>query len=70
MALEGTCSTEKLLCAHLRGLNAQSVGDLRSVTPASVSAAAAASLKANPAYAVLGATAGTPSYAAVVNMLK
>jgi hypothetical protein len=59
-----------LLEAHLRGQNASSAGDVRDVTAASVSAAAAAALKATPAYAVLGATAGTPSYTAVSKLIR
>lgn len=69
LSLEGSCSSTVLLNAHLRGQNAQSAGDLRGVTAESVSAAAAAALKSAPAYAVLGATAGTPSYAAITKLL-
>ncbi len=69
LSLEGACSSSVLLNAHLRGQNAHSAGDVRSVTAASVSAAAAAALKSAPAYAVLGATAGTPSYSAITKLL-
>jgi len=70
LTLEGACSTSVLLNAHLRGQGPQSAGDMRGVTAAEVSAAAAAALKSAPAYAVLGATAGTPSYGALTNMMK
>mmetsp|Transcript_2002 Transcript_2002/g.4143 ORF Transcript_2002/g.4143 Transcript_2002/m.4143 type:complete len:435 (+) Transcript_2002:145-1449(+) len=70
LALEGESTTAYLLAAHVSGANPASAGDVRSVTTASVSAAASAALKAVPAYAVLGATAGTPSYAEILSMLK
>jgi len=68
--LEGESTGETLLSAHMQGLDPLSAGDVRSVTAASVSAAASAALQAVPAYAVLGATAGTPSYATIASMLK
>lgn len=70
LALEGADSTGSLLCAHQRGVAAPAAGDLRNVTPEAVSAAAAAALKANPSYAVLGATTGTPTFAAISKLLR
>lgn len=70
LGLEGANGAATLLCAHARGLNAQTAGDVRSVTAAAVSAAAATALKSNPAYAVLGATAGTPSFATLTKSMK
>ena len=66
----GNTAACALLCAQLRGVAPLSAGDMRSVSAASVSAAAAAALKSAPAYAVFGATAGTPSVASIANMLK
>ena len=70
LALEGADSTGSLLSAHQRGVAAPAAGDLRSVTAEAVSAAAAAALKANPSYAVLGATTGTPTFAAISKLLR
>lgn len=70
LGLEGANGAATLLCVHARGLNAQTAGDVRSVTAAAVSAAAASALKSNPAYAVLGATAGTPSHASLTKLMK
>jgi hypothetical protein len=69
LSLEGGCSATQLLDAHLRGQNPQTAGDYRKVTADEVRNAAAAALKTTPAYAVLGATAGTPSLAAISKML-
>lgn len=70
LALEGADSTGSLLAAHQRGVAAPAAGDLRNVTPEAVSAAAAATLKANPSYVVLGATTGTPTFAAISKLLR
>lgn len=61
LALEGGDVTGFLLKAGLAD---------RSVTAASVSAAAAAVLKTVPSYAVLGKTAGAPSYATISQLVK
>ena len=68
--LEETSAAEILLAASLRGVSAASLADCRNVSAATVSSAAATALKANPSYAVLGATVGTPSLANVIKMLN
>jgi hypothetical protein len=70
LALEGESTSASLLAAHVSGADPVSSGDVRSVTAASVSAAASAALKASPAYAVLGGTAGTASYAEILSLMK
>jgi len=70
IALEGEKTTESLLNSYLQGLDAVSSSDVRAVTPESVSAAAASVLTSVPSYAVLGTTAGTPSYATINKLLK
>jgi len=70
IALEGEKTTESLLTSYLLGLDAVSSFDVRAVTSDSVSAAAASVLASVPSYAVLGTTAGTPSYATINKLLK
>jgi hypothetical protein len=75
LALEGDVpgSTAALLVeAHISGggLSAEKFADVRSVSLGSVTAAAAAALKALPAYAVLGATSSAPTFEAVTKLLR
>ncbi len=56
--------------ASAQALLTASYADVKSVSAAAVASAASAALKAVPTYAVLGATLGTPSYAAVAKMVK
>ena len=62
-----TCA---LLGAHLADTNPADFVNYGTVTANDVSAAAKNSLKATPAYAVLGKTAGVTSFVNVLNMLK
>ena len=63
--LEGKDATAYLLNAYLSGEDASKLADNRGVTNEQVSQAAASLLKGVPTYAVLGATAGTPTYSAI-----
>ena len=67
---EGENAVDILVAASLRGVSASSLADYRNVTSATVSSAAATALKANPSYAVLGATIGTPSYANIIKLIN
>jgi len=69
LALEGQATTSYLLGSILAGVSPAQLADVRTVTAQSVSGAAASLLKTEPAYAVLGATAGTPSYAAIKKII-
>jgi hypothetical protein len=69
IALEGSSSTCALLNSVINGTSPEKAADLRDVSAKAVSDAAAALLKSNPSYAVFGATAGTPSYAAIQKIL-
>ena len=69
-ALEGETSADLLLAASLRGVSATSLADCRNVSAATVSSAAATALKANPSYAVLGVTVGTPSLVNIIKMIN
>lgn len=68
--MEGENTTSALLTANLQGVDPHVAADVRSVTASSVSNAAITILKSNPSYAVLGATAGTPSFTTIIKMLK
>lgn len=70
VAMEGSGATGCLLEAHTLGIAPENYADLRSVSGDAVKAAAAQVLKSNPSYAVLGATAGTPSFGTVCSWLK
>jgi len=69
-ALEGDGAAEVLLAASQRGVSASALADYKGVSAAAVSAAAAAALKSTPAYAVLGATYGIPSFAAITKAVN
>lgn len=68
LALEGESVTESLMSATAQSTSIATVGDFSAVSASSISAAASAALKSVPSYAVLGKTAGTPSYATVCAM--
>ena len=68
--MEGENTTSALLAAHLQGVDPHTTADVRSVTPSNVSSAAVIILNSIPSYAVLGATAGTPSFTTITKMLK
>jgi len=68
--LEGESSANVLLSAAIAGVAPASLVDTRSVTASAVASAASAALSAAPAYAVYGATAGTPSASAIAKMIK
>lgn len=65
---EGTTST--LLASYLAKVSPADYVNYGSVSAADVSAAAKASLSANPSYVVVGKTAGAHSFAAIQKMLK
>jgi predicted Zn-dependent peptidase len=66
VALEGGDAAVALMAeAATQGLSVTDFADLRDVSNEEVSAAAAAVLKANPSYAVLGETYGIQSYDAL-----
>jgi len=60
----------KLEGGDVTGALLSGAADVRSVSSESVSAAAAAALKAMPSYAILGKTAGTPTYADISKLVK
>ena len=68
--VESGAASAALLDATLAGVAPETAADLRKVSSADVSAAAKAALGAVPAFAVYGATAGTPSFATVAKMMK
>lgn len=68
--LEGESSANVLLSAAISGVAPAALIDTRTVTASAVASAASAALSAQPAYAVYGATAGTPSASSVAKMLK
>jgi len=68
--LEGENSTTLMIDALRAGSAADKFSKYGDVSQSAVSAAAAASLKVSPAYAVLGSTLGTPSYDSVAKMMK
>jgi hypothetical protein len=70
LRLESGAASAALLDATLAGVAPETAADLRKVSSADVSAAAKAALGAVPAFAVYGATAGTPSFATVTKMMK
>jgi len=70
LALDGEGVTGSLLSASTQGASAASIADVRSVTAASVTAAAKSLLSSIPSYAVLGKTAGAPSYLVVQKWMK
>jgi hypothetical protein len=70
LRLEGGNASAALLDATLAGVVPQEAADLRKLSSADVSAAAKAALGAVPAFAVYGATAGTPSFATISKMMK
>lgn len=67
---EGSSGAGSLLDAFTLGASLDTGADLRDVSADSVKAAATAVLKSTPTYAVLGATAGTPSHSTVCSWLK
>lgn len=69
LALEGEQSAGYLINSLLAGVSPAALADVRGVTAQQVSDAAKAVLKATPAYAVLGATAGTPTYGSIQKLL-
>lgn len=70
LKLEGQGASATLLESAISGVTPEAAADVRKVTSADVSAAAAAALGAVPSFAVYGTTAGTPSFATVTKMLK
>jgi len=68
--LEGENSTTLMIDALRAGSAVDKFSKYGDVSQSAVSAAAAASLKVNPAYAVLGSTLGTPSYDSIAKMMK
>ena len=68
--LEGEQSTSVMINTMRAGLSIDKAAKYDDVSQSAVSAAASASLKSNPAYAVLGSTMGTPSYDSIAKMLK
>lgn len=60
---------DALLNAYLAGTDVNAFLDTRAVTAQQVSDAAKAVLKSTPAYAVFGATTGTPSLTTVTKIL-
>ncbi len=70
LALESNDAASTLLDANVNGVSAQSSGDVRTVTKEDVAAAAKTALKSEPAYAVLGTTAFTPSFANILKSWK
>eukprot|EP01038_Epipyxis_sp_PR26KG_P004996 gene4996-6981_t len=68
LELDGSKSVDQLLSAYMNGSEVSQVADLRSVSPESVSSAAQTVIKSVPSYAILGTTAGTPSYADVLKL--
>ncbi len=70
LALEGNDSSGSLLEAAIAGVDPSAHADVRKVSAADVSACAKAALAGVPAYAVYGATAGTPSFSTVSKMCK
>lgn len=69
VGLEGKAATSQLLMGALYGESALTLADVRAVTGANVQAAAASVIKSTPSYAVLGTTAGTPSYSTVLSLV-
>lgn len=67
--LESTNGTGNFVHAAVTNHAAGELADVRGVSAADVSAAAKAALKAQTAYAVYGATAGTPSHSTVSKLL-
>ena len=70
LALEGEDSAGALLEAAIAGVDPSTHADVRKVSSADVSACAKAALAGVPAFAVYGATAGTPSFSTVTKMCK
>lgn len=70
MSLEGESATSVMLDAVRAGTNVANFIKYSDITASTVGAAAAASLKIDPAYAVLGSTLGTPSYEKIKSMMK
>jgi predicted Zn-dependent peptidase len=68
--LEGEGSTSLLIDALRAGSPIDKISKYGDISQSAVSAAAAAALKVNPAYAVLGSTVGTPSYDVIAKMMK
>ena len=70
LALEGEDSSSALLEAAIAGVDPSVHADVRNVSSADLSACAKAAIAGVPAYAVYGATAGTPSFSTVSKMCK
>ena len=70
LALEGEDSCDALLEAAIKGVDPKAAADVRNISSGDVSACAKAALAGVPAYAVYGATAGTPSFSTVAKMCK
>mmetsp|Transcript_11659 Transcript_11659/g.11691 ORF Transcript_11659/g.11691 Transcript_11659/m.11691 type:complete len:451 (+) Transcript_11659:84-1436(+) len=69
MGLEGD-ATDALVTAALSGKTVAAIVDYSSVDAKQVASAAAAMLSATPSYALLGVTAGAPTYATVSSLAK
>jgi hypothetical protein len=69
-AMEGEGATRALMDAAILGVEPASLADARGVKKTDIVNAAKTALSATPAYAVYGATAGTPSMSSIVAMLK
>jgi hypothetical protein len=68
--LEGSGSSKFLLQSAISNIAPEALADARKVSAGDVQAAAKGSLSAGVAYAVYGATVGTPNHSSIAAMLK